>query len=191
MKNPQPTHRHQPQSTIPKPVQPAPDPESKIHMILTFPSFFFFPIITTNYITKLEMTTIPLRFFQILRSFSAFTTGFAFAIWSLPIPLKSNPHPCPSGYRCDPHSVNPHLHLKPVSPTRLLQVAHRLGATFSSAAEARGASTAAEDDDDDEGAAIGSAGEETAGEGGDGGARVWLRTNLAEEDCCSLSWRSR
>ena len=41
MKNPQPTHRHQPQSTIPKPVQPAPDPESKIHMILTFPPFFF------------------------------------------------------------------------------------------------------------------------------------------------------
>lgn len=34
---------------------------------------------------------------QIFSSFSPFTTGFAFAICSLPIPLKSNSHACCSG----------------------------------------------------------------------------------------------
>lgn len=64
---------------------------------------------------------------QIFSSFSALIKGLARAISSRPTFLKSNEHPCFSGYRWVPQKMVPHLHLKPVNPIRFLQTEHRFG----------------------------------------------------------------
>lgn len=166
------------------------NPTTRISDPNNFSIFFLSNNNNKKQIYKYEMTEIPTEAgFQILRSFSPITTGFAFAICSLPISLKSNSHPCCSGYLWAPHSVNPHLHLNPVSPTRFLQFPHLFACVtdppFSTSTRARDASTATEDD---EFSTTGSSGAVVEGEDG---WEIRLRASLAEEDCCSVSWRSR
>lgn len=67
------------------------------------------------------------QFVQIFSSFSAFTIGFALAIFSFPTRLKSKVHSCCSAYLWLPQNTYPHLHLKPVIPTRRRQVKQRFG----------------------------------------------------------------
>lgn len=138
---------------------------------------------------------------QILSSFSALTTGLALAICSLPLSLKSKVQPWCSGYLWVPQNVIPHLHLNPVSPTRLLHVKH----LFATAAAAAVVTVTASSSFD-------SVSLTTKTGGGDGGeedivtsavddeddddddevaTRDWLRASLAEEDCCSVSCKSR
>ena len=88
----------------------------------------------------------------IFPNFSALTTGFALAMASLPIDLKSNEHPWISGYRWVPQNVVPHLHLNPVNPTFFLQAEHLFGcaeigwtATVTAAVTTSGSSSAAVD----------------------------------------------
>lgn len=66
---------------------------------------------------------------QILSSFWALTRGLSLAIASLPTALKSNVHPCCSGYLWVPQNVTPHLHVNPINPTRFLHDEHRFGLT--------------------------------------------------------------
>ena len=128
------------------------------------------------------------------------TTGLALAICSLPISLKLKVQPWCSGYLWVPQNVIPHLHLNPVSPTRLLHVKHLFATataavvtvTDSSGFDSVSLTTKtgggdggeedivtsavdAEDDDDDD----------------DVATRDWLIASLAEEDCCSVSCKSR
>ncbi len=64
---------------------------------------------------------------HILCNLSAFTTGLALEMASLPGFLKSKVHPCCSGYLWTPQNVIPHLHRNPVNPTLFRQVEHLLG----------------------------------------------------------------
>lgn len=154
---------------------------------------------TTKPITTPKLQQYP-WFIQILFSFSPFTTGFAFLISSLPIPLKSNPQPCCSGYLWVPHNVNPHRHLNPVSPTRRLHVPHLFGWTFGgSASEGPAAAATNSTVGVDEETII------TDGEDEDGwiipvsreeeldcwGINVWFKTNFADEERCSFICKSR
>lgn len=63
----------------------------------------------------------------IFSNFSALIRGFALAMASLPMDLKSKEHPCCSGYLWVPQNVIPHLHQNPVNPTFLRQTEHLLG----------------------------------------------------------------
>lgn len=134
---------------------------------------------------------------QILSSFSALTTGLALAICSLPISLKSKVQPWCSGYLWVPQNVIPHLHLNPVSPTRLLHVKH-LFATATAAVVTVTASSGFDSVSLTTKTGGGDGGEEDIGtsavvedDGGDVATRDWLRASLAEEDCCSVSCKSR
>lgn len=136
---------------------------------------------------------------QILSSFSALTTGLALAICSLPISLKSKVQPWCSGYLWVPQNVIPHLHLNPVSPTRLLHVKHLFAtATATAAVVTVTASSGFDSVSLTTKTGGGDGGEEDIGtsavvedDGGDVATRDWLRASLAEEDCCSVSCKSR
>ncbi|MFS8012302.1 hypothetical protein Hanom_Chr14g01319241 [Helianthus anomalus] len=93
---------------------------------------------------------------HIFSSFTPLTTGFALAIASFPMVLKSKVHACCSGYLWVPQNVVPHLHVNPVSPTRRLHDPHLFrGCDFTATTESveTGASAVAreeEDGDDDD-----------------------------------------
>ncbi|KAJ4724798.1 hypothetical protein OWV82_003743, partial [Melia azedarach] len=128
-------------------------------------------------------------------SFSALTTGFAFAICSLPTPLKSNEQSCCSGYLWVPQNTDPHRHLKPVSPTRLLHVKH----LFTTAVCCTAAATNNACFSSSFASAVGFSCKDKSTDGVDKGdgvddddeaeeeIKVWLKACLAEEDCCSFN----
>lgn len=135
------------------------------------------------------------QFVQIFSSLSAFTIGLALAIFSFPTRLKSKVHSCCSAYLWVPQNTNPHLHLKPVIPTRRRQVKQRLGSCggFSSsssgslaAARFSGFSVLTSFRSDGGGGGGGDTEEEEATQA----ARVCLRAFLAVEEFSCSCFRS-
>lgn len=125
---------------------------------------------------------------HILCNFSAFTTGLALEMASLPTVLKSKVHPCCSGYRWTPQKVIPHLHRNPVRPTLFRQVEHRFGCVVDGAGA--GEATTA-------GAVVSLAASGKVKAGGERGAvdeetdeNDFSTADLAEEACSSLRRRS-
>lgn len=139
------------------------------------------------------------QFFQIFSSFSAFTIGFALAIFSFPTRLKSKVHSCCSAYLWVPQNTNPHLHLKPVIPTRRRQVKQRLGScggfcssssSGSLAARFPGFSVLTSFRSEVRSAGGGGGGGEDTEEDATQAARVCLRAFLAVEEFSCSCFRS-